>query len=539
MRKIGFIIDLFSSYMENMMNYIGHLIVSSNINDKDYSNIAKILKDIEYNLDKKHKDMLVSAMFDFITPEGNTVASTLHGLINPPKKVQSNRRKYIELCKKYTWKMFIDIADIGITVSERIIPLAMGISDKDGKFLGYVTSGINVEKFKNRLSKIINNDYYSFIILNNDLDYILYSGEEKDVSKEDRRNIKLNLDYLKNKKEVFGTLDETMFLDGTEYIFYTKANDYPFTIIVGIKRKDIFNLKDLEKKIVDLEKDGDYHQMFLFTLLYMFQDKIINPIISTRPHYSNFEIPKVFSTKINDLFLALEQMEGFMEIKIQKEVAEEAKKVKEKFFNMVLHDLRNPASIINGILSLVENDGIESKDAFLMIKSATLKIMNIVNGLQTVNKIEGSKFKLNKKKVDIDNIIDVSLEPFKFDIDTKGLYFKKDIKIKDHYIFADKQLMIRILTNLISNAIKYTSKGGITITVYEDKGDKVISVKDTGTGMKKEIISRVMKDLYPKEEDTLLFGLPVIKKFIERHSGKLEVKSELGKGSEIIMRFKE
>jgi len=547
MRKAGFIIDLFLSYTENMMNYIGHLVI--NLKEKngslDADSIAKILKDIESNLDGKHRNLLVSAMFDFITPEGDTIASTLHGVINPPKKVKASQREYIELGKKEPWKLHICEPDAGLTIEEIIIPLAIGITDNDNNFLGYVTSGIGINKFKKKLSEIVQNEYYSFIVLNNDLNYILYSGEEENITRENKSENKTELKYLKEKEENFGTLDETMFIDGTEYIFYTKANDYPFTIIIGIKRKDVFNLRDLERKILALEKEGDYHQMFLFALLYMFQDKIINPIVSNRPHYSNFEIPKVFSTKVNDLFLALDQMEGFMEIKIQKEVVEESKKIREKFFKMVLHDLKNPTGALDNVLELIENKAIKSAEAFEIMKNAVSKITNILNGLQLTAKIESNTLNLNKVEINLSEFLDGIIKVFKFDIDIKKLYLKKDIRINNATIFGDRQLILRILTNLVNNAIKFTQEGGITIIVEEEGDEKIITVRDTGCGIRTCVVSEIMNgeedresSEYMKEENSLLFGLSAIKKFVEKHNGKFEIKSEIEKGTDIIVRFK-
>jgi len=543
MREIGFIIDLFLSYVENMINYIGHSIVSlkETKGSIEVSKVAKILQDMEFNLNEKHKDMLVSAMFDFITPNGDTVASTMHGVISPPKKVDSSRREYIKLGRQEPWKLHICKMDIGITIEEVIIPVAIGITDKDNNFLGYVTSGIRRSKLKKRLSEIIQNENYSFILLNNDLDFILYSEEDDKITDKDKNTIKLKLDSLRAKEEKFGTLDETIFIDGTEYIFYTKTNDYPFIIIIGIKRKNIFNLKDLEKKMIELEKEGNYHQMFLFALLYMFQDKIINPIIGNKPYHSNFKIPKVFSAKINDLFLALEQMEGFMEIKIQKEVAEESKKVREKFFRAVLHDLKNPTGVIDNLLELVKSKSISAKEALEMMKGSVSNIMNIVNSLQLITQIESGSFKLNKTEVDLKELIDGISEAFKFDLKAKDLYLKAQIETPSTIIFADRQLMSRILTNLLFNAIKFTSEGGITIIVKDEGDKKVIIVKDTGCGIKDECISHILKgeaEKTDKDKNSLLFSLSVIKKFVEQHNGVFLLKSKKDKGTEVIMKFK-
>ena len=98
---------------------------------------------------------------------------------------------------------------------------------------------------------------------------------------------------------------------------------------------------------------------------------------------------------------------------------------------------------------------------------------------------------------------------------------------------------------MINNAIKFTQEGGITIIVEEEGGEKIITVRDTGCGIRTCVVSEIMNgeedresSEYMKEENSLLFGLSAIKKFVEKHDGKFEIKSEIGKGTDIIVRFK-
>jgi len=326
MKELSFIIDSVFSYINNYVNFIGNQIAV--YNDIKADKIAEILARSKQHLDKSQEDIVQWEMIDFVTKEGKVIASGIEGVIKNPPTVDVNRRSWIIKSPQEPWRLHICKPDIEITAlneHRKIIPFGMGITNTKGKFLGTISSGIDIKRFQKRLNYILDNENYSYIVLDDKLRYILYSGEDNKISNADKIKVAYTLKYLKDAPHSFGTLNETIFLDNTEYIFYTKTMNYPFIVIIGINKRNIMDLKDLEMQIVKLEKQGRYDKMFLLSLLYLFQTKVINPIVGEKTHYSRFHIPKVFSSHINDLFLSLEQMDSFMELKIQKEVAEALK----------------------------------------------------------------------------------------------------------------------------------------------------------------------------------------------------------------------
>lgn len=402
MRSVGLATDFFLSYIENQMNAISHLITNKyNKNDGKISpeEIAEILVNIQYNLDNKYKDMLVSAMFDFVTPEGDVLASTIHGVINPPKKVDPEAREYMRLGKETPWNLHTCKPDRGITVDELIIPLGFGVTDSNNKFIGYVTSGIKVSKFKERLNEVIDSENYKFLVLNQEGECLLSSDNETEINRDTEYKLKYDLQYLQDKKERFSTLDETIFINGTEYIFYTKTDNYPFIILIGINRKDVHDFRDMEIRMLELESEGKYNQLFLLSILYAFQAKIINPVTGQKNYSFDFEIPKVFSKNINDLFLALEQMESFMELKIQKEVAEEITEEKEQlarhreiFFEKILQDLNIPMKSIDSEKLNISKFLEENKD-----KLSSEAIAELAESINNINSSAKSISELVKR----------------------------------------------------------------------------------------------------------------------------------------------
>ncbi|MFC1658981.1 ATP-binding protein [Pseudomonadota bacterium] len=553
MKELGFVIDTIFSYIFNYINFIGNEIAFHG--NADPKKIASILKNSSKHIDQTREKVFHQwSMVDFVKQDGQVLASAIEGVIRQNKlMVQKERRCWMVDAVKEPWKLHICETDEEITTFEdkvTIIPFGMGVVNIEGKFLGIVSSGLNVDDLKKELTKVIQSDNYSFIVLDSSLNYILYSEDESKITKADKEYIKSELNYLKDKKENFSTLDETIFIDDVEYMFYTKAQQYPFVVIIGIKTSEIFDVYSLERKIVQLQKEGKYHQMFLLALVYLFQEKIINPIVNTNviTKERKFEIPKVFSTNVNDLFLALEQMEGFMEMKIQKEaneeIAEERKQLleqRELFFEGIAHDIGNPLASIRSYLEFVKMEGgrFTEKD-IEMIKQAVDNAKSLVDNILVVAKMKSGNLKLNRALFNLEHLIDEVIKANIYNVEGKKLYIHKEIS-KDIgeacNFFGDKQVMNRILTNLVTNAAKFTDKGGITISLYKDEEDNtVISVIDTGRGIKKENLEYVLEkfgqEKTGRENEGTGIGLPLVKKFVELHEGELKLESEFGKGTE-------
>jgi signal transduction histidine kinase len=110
---------------------------------------------------------------------------------------------------------------------------------------------------------------------------------------------------------------------------------------------------------------------------------------------------------------------------------------------------------------------------------------------------------------------------------------------KSETILFDKNKMIQVMTNLLSNALKYSPDGGnITISMEDKDGKIVTTVKDEGLGISKEDLPRIFEKFYRVESDAVKkiggtgIGLPIVKYMIDLHNGSIDVKSEIGKGSE-------
>ncbi|MDF2678630.1 MAG: histidine kinase [Bacillota bacterium] len=228
----------------------------------------------------------------------------------------------------------------------------------------------------------------------------------------------------------------------------------------------------------------------------------------------------------------------------------EKKEIKESnddlFINMS-HEFKTPLNIICGATQLMEisltNDLIENKNDKIIfsinsIKQSCFRLKKTVNNILDLNKIESNNFKLNFSRNDIveeiENIVDAS----SYFIKTAKLNINFNFDLKEKIISYDKDQIQRVLLNLISNAIKYSKKGGEININLLDKGNAIeIEVADDGIGMSEQFLNIVFNK-YSQEDKSFSriaegsgLGLFLVKSIIELHGGNISVKSILGQGS--------
>ncbi|MEI6089146.1 MAG: PAS domain S-box protein [bacterium] len=231
------------------------------------------------------------------------------------------------------------------------------------------------------------------------------------------------------------------------------------------------------------------------------------------------------------------------DIKLKSEELIKINAEKDKFFSIIAHDMRGP---FNGFLGFTQIMAEElpnmtmteiQKMADLMRKSAT-NLYRLLGNLLEWSLMQQGLIPFNPEVVKLLPIIDDStatiIEPAK----SKGIGINYDIPL-DVVVFADRNMIQTIIRNLVSNAVKFTPKGGqITISAkYSDDQSVEISIKDTGIGMSPKILNNLfLSDVNTNRKGTegelsTGLGLMLCKEFIEKHGGKLCVESEVGKGS--------
>jgi PAS domain S-box-containing protein len=216
---------------------------------------------------------------------------------------------------------------------------------------------------------------------------------------------------------------------------------------------------------------------------------------------------------------------------------------KDKFFNIIAHDLKNPFTSLLGASELLYDNITQMseeniKKLALILNDSAKGGYSILQNLLDWSRSQTGQLKFNPENINLKNVIDENIDNLQLQVNNKEINLKSD-QIDDLFITGDKNMINTVLRNLLSNAVKYTSKNGIIrVMVTQDKGNITLTVKDNGIGIsieKVELLFKLENSLSlpgtAKEQGTGL-GLKLCKEFTEKMGGRIWVESEVGKGSE-------
>ncbi|MDR7071056.1 sensor histidine kinase [Fictibacillus barbaricus] len=210
----------------------------------------------------------------------------------------------------------------------------------------------------------------------------------------------------------------------------------------------------------------------------------------------------------------------------------------------IAHELRTPLATIKSHLEAFE-DGIfqPTEERIHSLKEEIDRLILLVQDLEHLTAMESPQFILDRKKVNLSEIMSKSMDTI------SGAYIQKGVKLeKDYRSFIgmnlDAKRITQVFINLFSNALKYTPTGGkVMVSAAEEKDSVLISVRDTGTGFPKEDVKQVFERFYRSEKSRNRdyggsgIGLAIAKKIIEAHEGQIWIESELGMGTIVYIRL--
>ena len=253
----------------------------------------------------------------------------------------------------------------------------------------------------------------------------------------------------------------------------------------------------------------------------------------------------VVGTRNIDSLIKKERMQ---EEKLKKAyaAAENANKAKTEFLNNMSHDIRTPMNVILGYNQLMKSQLTEPKqfDYHKKIEQSGKLLLSIINNVLDMARIESGKMKVDENYEVVGEIIDEIISTFSSKAKEKEIHLSGSMQVTHRNILCDGTKIREIYVNLVSNAIKYTPRGGnVTITVEELPCEKegYIKIKgeveDTGIGMSKEFLPTLFEP-FSREHNTTIgkvggtgLGMSVVKRMIDLMGGSIEVESEPGKGT--------
>jgi len=230
------------------------------------------------------------------------------------------------------------------------------------------------------------------------------------------------------------------------------------------------------------------------------------------------------------------------ELIIAKEKAEESDRLKSAFLANMSHEIRTPMNGILGFADLLKEPGLtgeEQQEYIAIIKKSGQRMLNIINDIVDISKIEAGLMELRLSESNINEQIEYIHTFFKPEAEAKGitLTFINSITRNDATLTIDREKVYAILTNLVKNAIKYTHSGKIELGCARKGGVMEIYVKDTGIGIPKDRQEAIFERFIQADIANRMayqgagLGLAITKAYVEMLGGKIWVESEEGKGS--------
>jgi signal transduction histidine kinase len=537
--------ELISMYFMNYLQEVweGEYGLGVAITSNDNMSSVDIKKYMEIFI--KHDRVMQSYLW--VSPQGRIIAST------------DNRIKENSYIKEEYFKRIMNGEDKIISnlfhdrIDGKLVLASSRAIIKEGKLVGSIVGIIDIERLHDILSITNTIDKSRYTLLDKS-GTVVFLNESKVIPYDQRISNANNPALVALKGQVEKTYRFKSQYDGTDRFgisYPIKDIGWAFIVtssydqLAGVYKKAV--IKDLS--ILFLVA------MVSLLLAFLLGKQLVDSIqklrsaaeqVSRGDYAVNLEVSACEELEITSY--AFNQM-AFQISNLIEEI-EKQNELKSQFFITISHELKTPLNIILGSIQLIDKmdktnvDRFNSKlNKYLGIsKQNSYRLLRLINNLIDLNKIEGNHMMVKLNNADIISTIeDITLSVVEY-AKIKKLELIFDTELEEKIMAFDADKIERIMLNLISNSIKFTNPGGrIEVNVYERNGSILISVKDTGIGIPKDMQKNVFNHFV--QVDTTLqrkvegsgIGLSIVKSLIEFHGGCININSNYTEGSEFIV----
>jgi len=305
----------------------------------------------------------------------------------------------------------------------------------------------------------------------------------------------------------------------------------PSADVVGSRYQDAFT--DAVVKMIDKEKKRALKNGFTSEILFEYSasENLIIPL------GINSSMLLDGAGNRNGIIIVLRNMAASKELERLRQLDD----LKSEFVSNVSHELRTPLSIIKSyveaILDQVDPGDYQTQKEFLtVVNNETDRLTDLVSDLLDISRIEAGRFEIEMNPISISDIIQLVLPKLEISDDSHELVVDIPSNLPD--LLADKDKMVQVFINLLTNAIKFSPDGGEIFIHAEISEEKIkCDVSDQGIGINEKYTDRIFEKFYRVDISDRYeisgtgLGLPIVKHIINSHGGEISVMSDPGKGS--------
>ncbi len=233
----------------------------------------------------------------------------------------------------------------------------------------------------------------------------------------------------------------------------------------------------------------------------------------------------------------------FVYSRIKQSAEFESARLKTEFASTVSHELRTPLTVIKGGIDLIADEVIgpinaDQKDVVVSIKNNVDRLSRLINDVLDYQKLESNRMKFKFERQDLNALVMACVKEFSLEADKRGLRLVSNLPAEVCFVSADKDKIVQVMYNLLSNAFKFTKEGVVKVSVGKNgHGFVKVMVEDQGPGIKEEDQHKLfqsfsqLESLEERKSGGTGLGLSISKKIIEAHGGTIGVTSQFGQGA--------
>lgn len=222
----------------------------------------------------------------------------------------------------------------------------------------------------------------------------------------------------------------------------------------------------------------------------------------------------------------------------------EIENLRTKLMQNVSHDLRTPLASIKGYLEVIKDESFspkEKEESFKIIENEIERLEKMAKDLTKLSSADSKALPLELEKTNLTEIVKDTFSSFLLKIKEKGLDGILETDNKPIFILGDAIKLREVLSNLLENALKFTSSGFIKVSLLEEKDKAKIIVEDSGCGIKERDLPHIFERFYKGQNNTkydgMGLGLSIVKEYVYAHNGEIFVESAEGKGTKITVQI--